>query len=175
MATHGSTRPHSEKAQKNRFAFSAYCVLFATVFINIQLFLCGLYALRLSSYVNEGKWLLGIGVGVMVLNIFYFMRLKRQHVELYYEEAQLLYIGTILCLPVLQWLCHYYLYLNIFEIFGPYAYVEWLLMAVWMCVLLFNLITEVSCYKRRSNRRHWSVQLWHFFRFREIYSKKNRR
>lgn len=89
--------------------------------------------------------------------------MKRRGAELYLEEACVLYLGTILALPVAQWLMHRYVYAALFGSTGTYRYVELLCMAAWMGVLVFNFLTDLPGYDRHPNCRHWSCRLRRFF------------
>ncbi len=152
------------KSQRAPFAFLAYCVLFTGIFITIQLFLCGLCAYSKKLYVSDGRWLLGICATALIADILFYIRLKRARLDLYREEAELLYAGTILCLPLFQWIFHKEMIVDIFQMRGSYSYIGWVIVAAWICVLLFGLMTDVPNYKIRPDRNHWTVRLRKRFR-----------
>lgn len=155
--------PHSKKPEKPPYAFSAYVLLFASVFLNIQLFLYGLFTCYTHECDLDGKWIIAVGFALLVFNISFYVRFKRRQVELYREDAQALYIGAFFAIPLAQWLMHTYVFSDTFSSLGPYRYVELLCTAAWMGVLLFNFLTDIPGYDRHPNRKHWSCRLRRLF------------
>jgi|GEM_PF-2947760 len=149
----------SKKPVNSPYALSAYCVLFASVFITIQFFLYGLFTCYTHEGDINGRWIIAISFALLVSSLAFFIRIKRRQVELYREDAYTLYIGTIIALPAAQWCVHQYVFAETFSRLGPYRYVELMCLLVWLCVLVFNLLTDLPGYERHPNRKHWTCRL----------------
>lgn len=159
----GSRSSRSNKSAKSPFALPIYCLLFASIFITIQFFLYGLFTCYTREGDPNGRWIVITSFALLVFSLLFFIRIKRNQVELYREEAYTLYIGAIIAIPIAQWLVHTYVFTATFERLGPYRHVEVLCMLVWLCVLVFNVITDLPGYDRNPNRKHWTCRLRRLF------------
>ena len=141
----------------------AHIFLFLGVFLDIQLFLCALFSFQTRAYETTARFFSLLAFLLLILCFFFFMRLKRQQVEIYREAGMVLYIGTMLALPLAQWLCYFFVYEDIFGYVGDYYHVGWIAVFIWECVLFFNLRTEVVNYDYNPNRKHWTCRLRRLF------------